>query len=386
MSDRSGYTSSESEDNRSYDRSSDDGGSEDDRDSDGDERAEPGEIIETTTICDFNNLNMCSVHKPGDMTTDCASCKAALAIVSDKNVKKLLTQNSANSGLISRYSGRCDEQPPTLFLSPASLEIAQSIFSKGVFKNRKDWQEIVRKFLTLPPAQHEFLTADIKAEDLLNQYKNEKRFKYIFLFHKDIVEILRNLRVTQRPLLSLIEKNHGTIQSVKKLGETAGVVYPVSAPVRIGGNVPREGRSLTDQLHVASSDGLFPRPNMTALIESAALSEDQAQKVNDFIEDYRVSVGKQYMDLFKSTANYLNDCEDQLVFYTDLYSHVDASLRDVIREKMASLFRSHVKSDVLRETSTKQLSEKASGLFGGSCLKDIFSFFLLFLNLILFRR
>ena len=84
MSDRSGYTSSESEDNRSYDRSSDDGGSEDDRDSDGDERAEPGEIIETTTICDFNNLNMCSVHKPGDMTTDCASCKAALAIVSEE--------------------------------------------------------------------------------------------------------------------------------------------------------------------------------------------------------------------------------------------------------------------------------------------------------------
>ena len=87
------------------------------------------------------------------------------------------------------------------------------------------------------------------------------------------------------------------------------------------------------------------------------------------------------MELFKAAATHINVAEDQLVFYTDLYSHVDASLREVIREKMSSLFRSHIKSDVLSQTTSKQLSEKPSGFFGGSVCFDIFCY-LIFLILI----
>ena len=151
----------------------------------------------------------------------------------------------------------------------------------------------------------------------------------------------------------------------------------------VGGTVPRDGHSLTDQLHVSSSDGLFPIPEIESLIDEAGLSEFQALKVSDFIEGFGSSVGEKYMELFKAAVTNINVAEDQLVFYTDLYSHMDASLREVIREKMSSLFRSHVKSDVLRQTSSKQLSDKPSGFFGGSVCFDIF-YYLIFLTLIYF--
>ena len=375
-SDRSGYSGSESEGDRSYyDHSEerDGSGSESDEEQsdgnhDGDGVLEPGEVIEPTSIVDYNNLKLCDQHKPGDMTLDCNVCKAALLIIPDKNIKKMLTQNSAQSGLVSRYSGRCDDTSPTLSLGAASLEIGQAIFTKGVFKDKRSWQDVVKKYLTLPQIQHDILTNDIKMEDIFRKYRNEKRFKYIFSFQKEVIDIQRNLRLCQRPLLSLIELNHNSIQSVRKLAVDAGIGFPANAPEKKGGNVPREGHCLTDPLHVESTDNLFPRPDMRGLIESAGLSESQANKVVEYIEGYRGSVGDKYKELFNVASSYMNVSEDQLVFYTDLYSHVDASLREVLREKMASLFRSHVKSDVLRQTSAKQLTGKPDGLFAGVCL------------------
>ena len=377
MSDRSSYSGSESEDNQSYhgqysdereesDRVENDSESEqsgDDRDSE--PGAEAGGVVETTSIVGNNNLKLCLVHKAGSMTLDCKHCKAALGLITDVNIKTLLTQNSSHSGLVSRYAGRCDEQTPTLTLGAASLEIGQSIFTKGVFKDRKSWQQIVKQFLTLPQAQHELLTVDIKTKDIISKYKNEKRFQYIFRFQKDIVDIQKNLRLSQRPLLSLIEKNHEAILSVRQLGGDAGLTFPVVAPVKVGGTVPREGHELSDQLHVDSSDGLFPSPDLETLINSAGLNELQAQKVVDFIDGFNASMRVKYMELFNVTSKYVNVAEDQLVFYTDLYSHVDASLREVLREKMASLFRSHIKSDILKQTSSKHLAGKPGGLFGG---------------------
>ena len=380
MSDRSGYSGSESEDNRSHsDQDSDnrdESGSEYGDQSDGqrdDGDVEPGEICEPRVLTlvsqiDYKNLTLCSTHKSGDMNLDCVNCKAALSVITDPSIKKMLTQNSAKSGLVSRYAGRCDETIPTLTLGAAGLEIGQSIFTKGVFKDKKAWYDVVKNYLTLPQSQHEMLTNDIKTEDVLFKYKNERRFKYIFNFHREVVDIQRNFRISQRPLLNLIEQNHNTILAVRKLAEDAGISFPAVAPLKKGGNVPREGHLLTDPLHVESTGDLFPRPDIRDLINSAGLSESQAEKVVDFIEDFRVSVGGKYKELFNVASSYMNLSEDQLVFYTDLYSHCDASLREVIREKMASLFRSHVKGDVLKQTSSKQPTDKP-GLFGGVCLR-----------------
>ena len=72
------------------------------------------------------------------------------------------------------------------------------------------------------------------------------------------------------------------------------------------------------------------------------------------------------MELFDTSARFLNNVEGTLVFYTDLYSHVDASFRELIREKVSSLFKPDIKADVMMKTSSKKMKdEKPKGLFGG---------------------
>ena len=83
------------------------------------------------------------------------------------------------------------------------------------------------------------------------------------------------------------------------------------------------------------------------------------------LEAYRSDVGKSFMELLNSHFEFLSSTEDLLIFYSDLYSHCDGSLRELIRKKVASLFKQDVKSDVLLQSSNKKLDEKPSGLFGG---------------------
>lgn len=375
MSDLSGHTDSEPEPHRySYD---DDSG--DDRDRERDSRDGSGRSSsdsedredsddDCSPSIDFQNLKFCDNHKAGQMTMDCSSCKAALVLIKDQNTVKLLTKNSNQSSFVSRYSGRCDDVIPTLLLSPATVEIAKNTFTKGMFKDKKSWLEIVKKYLTLPKAQHDILGADIKTEDILRKFKNEKRFQHIFKYQKDVLEGLRNLRIAQRPVLSLIEKTNDCIEAVRKHGETAGFQYPTEAPEKTSKSVPREGHKLNDNLHFSSSRDVFPRPDITDLVTSADLNLVQAEKVIAYIDGYKEDLVKQYMELYSTSADFLNNIEDSLVFYTDLYSHADATFRELIRDKMSTLFKPDIKSDVMLKTSARRLTEKPSGLFGGNLL------------------
>ena len=394
MSDMDRYSESEPEEHEDgSDRDSDEHG--DSRDEASSEESDGHDDADVAPSIDFKNLELCSTHKAGDMTMECTKCKAALALVSDQHHVKLLTLNSSKSSLITRYSGRCDDVVPTLSLSEATVEVAKNTFTKGMFKEKKKWIDIVKKFLTLPESQHELLGADLKSEDILKRYRNEKRFQHIFKYQKEVLESLRNLRIAQRPLLLLIEQNSETIDSVRKLGEAAGLVYPKEAPVRIGNNVPREGHNLNDQLSFSSCRDMLPRPDIRSIAEAAALTEEQAEKVVSYFDTYRQrwkrvwlafadipfhwlipflfsslffrdSVSKQYVELFDTSARFLNNVEDTLVFYTDLYSHVDASFRELIREKVSSLFKPDIKADVMMKTSSKKMKdEKPKGLFGG---------------------
>ena len=71
------------------------------------------------------------------------------------------------------------------------------------------------------------------------------------------------------------------------------------------------------------------------------------------------------MELYEIAANSLNNTDDKMIFYMDLYSHVDGSLRDLIRNKVASLFKGDIKSDLLIHSSSQKISGKPQGLFGG---------------------
>ena len=125
-------------------------------------------------------------------------------------------------------AGHCDTTVPTLTLVPDTIQVAASIFSKGVWRDSKLFREIVTKYLNLPAEQHELLTADLKVEDALKKYRKQKRFKYIFDYQKDLMENLRNLWVIQRPLFALMERTNKDLTKVRDIGEKAGLKFPDS--------------------------------------------------------------------------------------------------------------------------------------------------------------
>ena len=70
--------------------------------------------------------------------------------------------------------------------------------------------------------------------------------------------------------------------------------------------------------------------------------------------------------MFNLFATYINSAEDYLQFYTQIYSHCDATTRNLIQNKVVSLFKDDIKSDILEQgTQKKMKDEKSSGLFGG---------------------
>ena len=157
---------------------------------------------------DKEHLQLCPHHQPGDMSKECPTCNAALNLITDKSTLKKLMTGQSGSGFVSRYSSRCDNLNPTLTLSSSTLQIARDILTKGQFKDRKMWLDILKDYLTLSADQHEALSIDIKTEDVLNKFKREKRFNHVFDFQKNLVRNLKNLRIAQRPIFSLIENTN----------------------------------------------------------------------------------------------------------------------------------------------------------------------------------
>ena len=129
------------------------------------------------------------------MSKECTICNAAIKLIKDKSIRKKLMSGQSSSGLVSRYSGRCDNVNPTLTLASSTLHIVRDIFTKGQFKDRKTWLDILKDYLTLSPEQHEALSIDIKTEEVLNKFKREKRFNHVFEFQKNLVRNLKNLRI-----------------------------------------------------------------------------------------------------------------------------------------------------------------------------------------------
>ena len=394
MSDRSGHRSSGSGSASELDYEYE--GYRDNRDryssvsdpSDHDQQSESEDEEDNKSPVDITNLVLCSQHKPGELSMDCKTCKAALSIIKDKaTVNMLIKDGQSGSGYVSRYSGRCDNVNPTLTLASSTLQIARDIFTKGQFKDSKAWADILKKYLTLSTDQHDLLSIDIKTEEVLNKFRREKRFNHVFVFQKDLVGCLKNLRIAQRPLFSLIEKTNDKMTEAKNIAEKCGVVFSQDPPVKSGGNVPRIGRALTDQLHISDYKDVLPRPDINDLCDKARLTEEQAELVVKELEAYRSDVGKSFMELLNSHIEFLSSTEDLLIFYSDLYSHCDGSLRELIRKKVASLFKQDVKSDVLLQSSNKKLTEKPSGLFGGMLTERFLSntvYFSLYFSIFLY--
>ena len=140
---------------------------------------------------DISNLVLCKKHKPGSMVPrSCTTCAAAIGLFKDKAVIENMVLNSkaSSSSYMSRYNRRCDTVDPTLVLSPDTIQNALNIFTKGVFKDQRQWTQVIKEFLCLPAEQHDLLNLDIQNEDLLNKFKKEQRFQSFFKYGSEIAK------------------------------------------------------------------------------------------------------------------------------------------------------------------------------------------------------
>ena len=63
-------------------------------------------------------------------------------------------------------------------------------------------------------------------------------------------------------------------------------------------------------------------------------------------------------------AGRLSDIEDKMSFYLDMYGHVDGTFRDLMTSKLANLFKSDVRSEVLSRNISSE--DRRKGLLGGN--------------------
>lgn len=323
------------------------------------------------TIVDINSMSFCKTHKPGRMVRGCRTCSVAFTVITDKNLLSRLFESdpspSTSSGLKSRYGGRCDEIVPTMSLSDEVLDTVVDILAKGKFHGRSTWKEVIKKYLVLPAHQHDKLMNDLKCEDLFNKFRRDKRFKNIFKYQGEVRDCLEMFRLSQRPLFSMMDHlNTGLIVS-RQFGESIGLVYPKNPPPRCGVNVPREStsRSCLDNLKPESAADIIPCQNLSEFLRSLNLRGRDRDMIFDFVEGYRASVGRKILDFYLAVAANLNNIEDLLVFYFDLLSHSDASMKEVIRSKLASLFKGDIRDDILNSIKSAEKSN-STGIFGGN--------------------
>ena len=277
--------------------------------------------------------------------------------------KSQAAAKSEESALFSRYSGRCDEVQPTIELSDFVVKLAHDVLTKGKFRNQKDWDRIVRKYLTLASSQYEKLSQDIKLEDMFDQFKYDKRYKNLFKYHKEARNALKDLRIAQRPVFAVIQRLNKELLRLRDIGEACGLDFPDEAPVRSGKAVPRDGRKLLDKLKFVSTDELFTVPDTADFANRHGYFA--TQELQEMFDNYRADIVNKFTYLYSSASDAFTNIDDYMIFYIDLYSHCDATFRDLLRERMATIFKAPIKAEILKKSSTKKLKDKPKGLYGG---------------------
>ena len=147
-----------------------------------------------------------------------------------------------------------------------------------------------------------------------------------------------------------------------------GMEFLETEPPRTGVIVPRTGRNVPDKLHYETFENILPYPDLSDYVQKHNLSQEAETDLRNLLEVYRDRVSGKLVDLYDMFSESLNASDDLLIFYFDLLSHIDATLRELIRDKVASLFKKDIKSEVLSQSqssSKKNKEENNVGYFGG---------------------
>ena len=93
--------------------------------------------------------------------------------------------------------------------------------------------------------------------------------------------------------------------------------------------------------------------------------EAEEVDLRDLLETYRAAVRDKF-DLYDMFSSNLNASDDMLIFYFEMLSYVDAQLRELMKDRVASLLKKDIKADVLSQSSSKKNKDvNVAGLFCG---------------------
>ena len=93
--------------------------------------------------------------------------------------------------------------------------------------------------------------------------------------------------------------------------------------------------------------------------------EAEEVDLRDLLETYRAAVRDKF-DLYDMFSSNLNASDDMLIFYFEMLNYVDAQLRELMKDRVASLLKKDIKADVLSQSSSKKNKDvNVAGLFCG---------------------
>ena len=211
----------------------------DDRSSEESEEEDDEDHKATEKLARVPGQTFCPDHKPGQMVEVCLTCRTALALVRPNMAKQLVIPDKTSSA-VHRYAMRSDKKKPSLFLSGNMVDLAENVFTSGLFKSKTHWQDLVKKFLTLPVTQHERLVRDLELEDLFKSHQSDRRFAHVFKYRRELGDALKMLRISQRVIFDNVYSVDMLIPKIREHTEKAGVVFPDNQPARDNDKVPNQ--------------------------------------------------------------------------------------------------------------------------------------------------
>ena len=138
------------------------------------------------------------------------------------------------------------------------MDLAENVFTSGLFKSKSHWQDLVKNFLTLPSTQHERLVRDIELEEMFKSHQSDKRFTHVFKYRLELGDALKMLRISQRVIFDNVQSVDMLITKMREHAEIVGMTFHDDQPCRDNNKVSQQ---LPNSLLVESYSSVFQLPH-----------------------------------------------------------------------------------------------------------------------------
>ena len=120
------------------------------------------------------------------------------------------------------------------------MDLAENVFTSGLFKSKTHWQDLVKNFLTLPSTQHERLVRDLELEEMFKSHQSDKRFAHVFKYRRELGDALKMLRISQRVIFDNVHSVDMLTTNIREHGELVGMSFHDDQPSRDNNKVPKQ--------------------------------------------------------------------------------------------------------------------------------------------------